>query len=306
MLLEPQKKTKPSRLSPRTYTVIIQVLLQTIFSALSQYMVNEERIRTGTEFYVVEVAFLDCLTSIELPILEENEFLVFKVDEDSTFLNLSKAFWTVRLVYRKYFEQKDRASKELLRVIAWFAHQRRASSFAAVSDAVQLAAAIAIAAKAEDSNSKKNIVSLLFEALHVQGSGTLCLELLGMLLGVWSDGGHCDSETSSVNVFFSGAYQSNLLQPMILAKLSQLLLDSLPSNMGAYARSEKQRGLVSNRILRIHKSWSQQGDAQPDLSILEGILIQCRNLDTKEQDLVSLVISRLTQGVDGASKTVHK
>jgi hypothetical protein len=303
LLLEPKKKTNSSRLSPRTYTVIIQVLLQHIFPALSQNLVNQEGILAGTEFHDIGEAFLDCLTSIELPILEENKFLVLKGDKDSTVLDLSKTFWTVRLVYRKYFEQKDRASKELVKAIAWFAHQRGTTNFAAVSDAVlrELAAAIAIAAKAEDSNSKKDIVSLLFEALHVQGPGTLCLELLGMLLCVWSDGGHCDSESSLVNVFFSGAYQFSLLHPTTLANLSKLLLYNLPSNMGAYARSEKLRGLVSNRTLRIHKSWSKQGDTRRDLSILEGILIRCRTLDTKEHDLVSLVISRLTQGVDGAS-----
>jgi hypothetical protein len=303
LVLEPKKKTTSSRLSPRTYTIIIQVLLQSIFSSLSQNLVNEERIRVGTELHVVEEAFLDCLMSIELPILEENKFLVLNGDKDSTVEDLSKAFWTVRLVYRKYFEQKDRASKELLRVIAWFAHQRGANNFAAVSDAIlrELAAEIAIAAKAENSNNKKDIVSLLFEALHVQGPGTLCLELLGMLLCVWSNGGHCDTESSSVNVFFSGASHFSLLHRKTLANLSKLLLHNLPSNMGAYARSEKQRGLVSNRTLRIHKSWSQQGDVQPDLSILEGVLIRCRDLDTEEQALVSLLISRLTPGVDGAS-----
>jgi hypothetical protein len=190
-----------------------------------------------------------------------------------------------------------------MHVIAWFAHQRGATKFASVSDAIlrELAAAIAVAAKAEDSNSKKDIVSLLFEALHVQGPETLCLELLGMLLCVWFNDGHCDAESSLVNVFFSGAYQFSLLDPKTLANLSKLLLHNLPSNMGAYARSEKQRGLVSNRTLRIHKSWSQQGDVQPDLSILEGVLIRCRDLDTEEQALVSLLISRLTPGVDGAS-----
>jgi hypothetical protein len=259
-------------------------------------MVNPERIRAGTDLHAVGEAFLDCLTSIELPILEEKQFLLLKGDTDSTSTDFSKALWTARLVYRKYFEQKDRASKELFKAIAWFAHQRGPIDVDDVNGAAlrELAATIAVATKAEDSNSRKDIVALLFEALHVQGPGTLCLELLGMLLCIWSDSVHCNSESSTANMFFSGADQFSMLHPAKLASLSKLLLQDLSSNMGAYARSEQLRGLVSNRVLRIHKSWSKHGDAQRDLSILEDILMQCRTLDTKEQDLTPLVISRLT------------
>ena len=296
ILLEPKKKTGSSRLSPKTTSIIIQALLQPIFSTLCHNVVNPEGILARSELHAIEEAFLDCLTSIEVPILEENQFLLLKGNKDSVITDFSKALCIIRLVHRKYFEQEDRASKELFKVIAWFAHQQGPIDVGDVNGAAlrELAATIAIATKTENSNCKKDIVILLFEALHVQGPGTLCLELLGMLLCIWSDGVHCNPELSSANMFFSGADEFSMLHPATLASLSKLLLHDLSSNMGTYARSEKLRGLVTNRVLRIHKSWSKHGDVQRDLSLFEGILMQCRTMDTTEQDLKPLVISRLT------------
>ena len=292
LLLISRNETYSSRLSPRTQSSIVQVLLRPVFLTLCQNKVISGGIETSAEVQLVVEAYLDCLMLIEYSILEEKQFLLMN-DNESEDTSVSRADCTVCLVSRDYFKQKDRASKELLRVIAWFAGQ---DETAANGGALrELAVRIAIAAKAEDSLSKKEIVSLLFEALHVHGPGTLCLELLGMLTSLWSDDTECDAETSSAGVFFDGMNQISVLAPGTLADVSKLLIHDLPMNMGVFARTERLQGFISNRVWRLRKAWSDQRAGQTDVSTLENILYHCRAQDTNDFLPASVTISRLTE-----------
>ena len=294
LLVETKQKKESSRLSPRTYSVIVQVLLQTVFPVLFSGASN-----TGTMMHSIERPLLDCLSSLQISVLEENRLFALSGDKRHGVTDLSRAYCIVGLVGRQYFEQEGRSSKELLKVVAWFANERGAS---AISDASlrELAFRISIATKSETLESKKDIMSLVFEALHVHGLGS-CLELLGMLASRWSTGPECDPESSSVGIFFNGADQDSMLPRLTLSNISKLLLNDAPRNMGEYGLTAKLKGLIANTVLRIYKSWAERGVAQQDLSVLEDILIRCRTLEhTKAHELTTLMISQLTTPFDAA------
>jgi hypothetical protein len=86
--------------------------------------------------------------------------------------------------------------------------------------------------------------------------------------------------------------------------VSNLLLKDLPFNIGAYGRSAKVQGLIANSVLRIFKTWSEQGVSEEELASIENILVCCRTLEhNKEEDLASLVVSRLST-LQSATTTV--
>ena len=131
-LLETRHKKEALRLSPRTYTLIVQVLLRTVFSTFSK-LASGGTEQTLAEMYSIEKSYLDCLTQLDAAVLEENQLLVLNSDDDH--MDLSRAFCIVDLVSRQYFEEQGRSSKELLKVIAWFANQRSSPSNSALDEA---------------------------------------------------------------------------------------------------------------------------------------------------------------------------
>jgi len=288
-LLETREKKESLRLSPRTYTIIVQVLLQSVFSTMAS-----SGLETLPMMHTVEKAFLDCLSLLEATVLEENQLFVLNGSSDYQSTDLFKSFCIIGLVCRQYFDHEGRVSKELLKVVAWFANQRGSTGDLGAAPLRELAFRIAIATKAVTSETKKDIMSLLFEALHVNGPGP-SLELLGMIASTWSNGQECDAESSTVETYFGPADQDSILPPSTMSNVSKLLLNDVPCNFGTYGRSGKLQGLVANSVLRIVKTWSEQGVAQQDLTPLEGILICCRTLEhAKEDDLATLMISRLS------------
>lgn len=293
-LLETKQKKETSRLSPRTYSIIIQVLLETVFLTLASGSTENNNV-----MHSVEKAFLDCLSQLEVTVLDENQFFMLSGNLEHKAADLSRAFCIVGLVCRQYFEQEGRSSKELLKVVAWFANPCETSN---VNDASlrELAFRLAIATKDESLESKKEILSLLIEALHVRVDGRgMCLELLGILASTWSNGLECNPESTSVGTFFATADRDSVLSPAMLPSVSELTLYDMPCNMGVYARFSKLQGLIANSVLRIVRTWSEQGVAQQDISLLTGILICCRTHDNaKEHDLATLMISRLSNALD--------
>lgn len=289
-LLGPKPHQKgSSQLSPRTRNIIVQVLLQNVISTLAS-----EEAESLDLMHPLQKSFLDCLSNLDVTVLDENKFLVLRSNSEDEALNLSKAFCISGLISRQYFEQEGRSSKQLLKLVAWFA-----SGTSNLSDTMlrELAFRISIATKYESEDGKKEIMSVLFEALHIHGPGPR-LELLGMLASTWTNGLECDPETSSVELFFDAANQDSILLPVTLSSISGMLLKDMPCNMGAYGRSTKLQGQIANNVLRIIKTWSEQGAAQQNLSLLEGILICCRSLESaKEHDLAALMALQLSKSL---------
>lgn len=298
-LLETRHKKEALRLSPRTYTLIVQVLLRPVFSTFSK-LASGGTEETHAAMHSIEKSYIDCLTQIDAAVLEENQMLV--LSSDDYHMDLSRAIYIVDLLSRHYFEEQGRSSKELLKVIAWFANQRSSPSNNEAS-LRQLAVRITIAATmTESSESKKDSMSLLFEALLVRGPVTCCLELMGMLASTWTN--RCNAESSSSELYFRGTRGDSLLLPTLMKDVSNLLLKDLPFNIGAYGRSAKVQGLIANSVLRIFKTWSEQGVSEEELALIENILVCCRTLEhNKEEDLASLVVSRLST-LQSATTTV--
>jgi hypothetical protein len=247
----------------------------------------------------VEKAFFDCLSQLKVTVLDENQFFVLSGSLEHKAADLSRAFCIVGLVCRQYFEQEGRSSKELLKVVACFANPSETSN---VNDTSlrELAFRLAISTKDESLGSKKEILSLLIEALHVRVHGRgMCLELLGMLASTWTNGLECNPESSAVGTFFANADRDSMLSPAMMSSVSELTLTDMPCNMGAYGRFSKLQGLIANSVLRLVRTWSEQGVAQQDISLLAGVLICCRTHDkAKEHDLATVMISRLSMQLD--------
>jgi hypothetical protein len=134
-------------------------------------------------------AFVECLTEIPHPVLEEQLFFAFDPKKE-----VVEHLWRIRcvsaLINVGYFEEKEILRKITTSLFAWFSRQElqggtqfsmRKSGFA-----------IASAVEAIDDTTKNQVVLLLLESMLINGHRVVALDLMGLLASQWG------SRTTSV------------------------------------------------------------------------------------------------------------
>ena len=265
-------------LSPKVVTLLRRFLAKKVLQSLSDM--------PGASAESLLATYSTCLGLVPLSFLIQERFEKF--DKSRPFVTECYAAycWCGRLKGEDVDKTTFRSN--MVALIAWFAAQNPADDDTNATALRRLAVRIAITIEVVDESTMKQVMTLLLESMLVNGSGSMSLELLNLIVGRW-----CHKGRSVIGVAMMKAKNVEVLLPRPLSALMDSALVDLPSNIGLLARRLKFASVLSNLILRIHQAWD--GEQTGKKAILRMVLMHCKTVDSYAQDAGFLVASALSQ-----------
>ncbi|KAG7342028.1 hypothetical protein IV203_007120 [Nitzschia inconspicua] len=290
--------SKSFRFSPKAVSSIQMLLMQRVFAGLrdaSWTSVGDMGI--SGQRSVLE-AYTDCLSEISPSVLQENDF--FSVKQLDGFVGESVRIQVIMILVRSdYFESASRVNREIGSAMAWICRQLVACNDDILSCTI-LRVACSVAQATENAvvaGKTDLLLSLLDNLLMVSAPASFVgLEILGLLVYLWSDGNGSNGELSMLFALDRSPQRWQDLSPESLKDAFRVAVCDLPFNLARYTRREKLSKVVCNRLWRMYIKWLEQGATDETLHPIRRALITCRDSDvTSTEDLVSLVTTMVSE-----------
>ena len=298
-ILRQQKRSKQSKMSPKTKKYLEHFVITRVFSdlreAFSWGSSDEDKIAAGEDSIVG--TYISCLSTIPLESLEQQGF--FSYQEDDGFAGEAmRSLVILELVRIGYVTEPQARSVRISKILAWFVRKLAAPGTEEYSDSLRrMSCSLAATSKVLSLSERQNHLLSIFEQLLLCQCQAypIALDLLSVVVSSWCGDVTTDGDLSMIYFSVHSTEKLNGLSDAALGQVFDFLRHDLPFNLATYGRLERISAILSNQIWRLIVAWSKHDADGEVVRALRKAFICGSNGETKEEDFASLTNSILLE-----------